>query len=248
MAVLNVGLLVTGSLAIVRKELGRVTPAVAAVMFGGLALYVPFTEGVAAGNINVGLAGIVAWAWVIGRSSPGVGVLAGVGAMVKVVPGALVFWSDRRSFVRTAAVAVAVAVVIGVVTLPITGIHAWFDFTTALGNSQPNCSGEGVHASLACLIQPALGPAARSAVIAIALVAGVAAVLSRTPTVSFVLMVAASVLPATDGHTHSLLVLYVLLLVLLAHVFAERSRRLGAIAAQRTTRQSSDELVGASGL
>ena len=242
--VLNVGLLLTGSFAVVRKELGRVTPAMGAAVFGGLALYVPFTEGVAAGNINVGLAGIMAWAWVIGRSKPGIGALAGASAMVKIVPGALVFWSDRGTFLRTAAVALAVVVLVSVVTLPITGIQAWLDFVTALGNSQPNCSGGGVHASLACLIEPVTGHAARSVAVVIALAAGIAAVLTRTPTVAFALVVAASMFPATDGHSHSLLVLYVLLLILVAHVAETRSHRPDVAAAARTTRGSPDGLVG----
>lgn len=227
--VLNVGLLVTGLLAVVRKEMGRVTPLLGAAMLGSLALYVPFTEGVAVGNVNVGLAGVFAWAWVIGRSSPGMGVLAGVGAVVKIVPGALVFWSDRRTFVRTAAISLAVATFVSVVTLPLMGIHAWTDFMTALGNSQPNCSGPGLHASLACVIEPLTGPvAARSMVVAIALAAGIGAVLTRTPTVAFALVVVASVFPATDGHSHSLLVLYVLLVILSAHLVGVRSRRPGA--------------------
>lgn len=224
--VLNVGLLLSGLLAVIRKETVRVTPMVGAALLLGLAAFVPFTEGVAAGNVNVGLAGVFAWAWVIGRSRPGIGALAGVTAVVKIVPGALVFWSDRHTFVRTAAMALAVAVVVAVLALPLTGIHAWLDFVTALSNSQPNCSGPGVHASLACAIEPWTGPgAARPIVIAIAVAAGIGAVLARTPTLALSLVVLASLAPATDGHSHSLVVLYVLLVILLAHLVGERSRR-----------------------
>ena len=171
--------------------------------------------------------------------------MAGVGAVVKIVPGALVFWSDRQTFVRTGAVALAVAMLISVVTLPLTGFHAWTDFMTALGNSQPNCSGPGLHASLACAIEPLTGlGAARSLAVAIALAAGIGAVLTRTSTVAFALVVAASVFPATDGHSHSLLVLYVLLVILSAHLVGVRSRRTGAAAVDRTVSQLPEELIG----
>jgi hypothetical protein len=247
--VLNVGLVVTGLLAIVRKELGQVSPIAAAVILAGLALYVPFTEGVAAGNVNVALAGLFAWAWVIGRSKPIQGVLAGGAAVIKVVPGALVFWSDRRTFVRAAIIAAATAAAISVAALPLTGVHAWSDFLTALRDSQPNCSGQGVHASLACLIAPLTSPdAARWIVLGIALAAGIGALFATTDTVAFALVVLASVAPATDGHSHSLLVLFVLLVVLCACVVGRRSTVAGRVSSQpingRPSESRSAEVAG----
>ena len=64
---LNVGLLVTGLYAIVHRELGRVRPLEFAIVLLGLAFLRGFAEGVAFANASVGLAGVLAWCWVIGR-------------------------------------------------------------------------------------------------------------------------------------------------------------------------------------
>ena len=107
-----------------------------ALVLFGLAILRGFAEGVAFGNASVGLAGLLAWCWVIGRGRPLVGLLAGLGATIKLVPGAAVFWSTRRTFLRVVLDGrVAVGGALFVLTLPLVGIQSWFDYAKALSFS-----------------------------------------------------------------------------------------------------------------
>lgn len=207
---LNVGALVTGLYAILHRELGRVRPLEFALVLFGLAVQRGFAEGVAFGNASVGLAGLLAWCWVIGRGRTPIGALAALGGTVKLVPGSVVFWANRETFPRGLVTALAVAAALAVITLPVVGIQSWLDYARALSYSEPACGVE-FPVSLACVLKPLIdiGPA-KLAGIALALAAGSLAVLARSQVVAFALVVAAWLAPVTDLHHHYLLVVYVL--------------------------------------
>jgi len=224
---LTVGLLITGLYAVLARELGRVRPIEFAAVLAGLAMIRPFWEGVAIGNASVGVAGLLAWSWVIGRGSTSLGALAGIGATVKLVPGVLVFWSTPRTFLRVAAATALVAIALFVVTLPIVGIQSWLDYVTALSYSQPACGEVSLWfpPSVACTLKPVLGVgAAKLAGIVLALVAGGLAVLWRSPLVAFALITFAWLAPVTDLHAHYLLVVYVLVVTVCASWLGRRRR------------------------
>lgn len=228
---LNVGLLVTGLLAVLKRELGSVRPLEFAVVLFGLALIRPFWEGVAIGNASVGLAGVFAWSWAIGRERTPVGALAGLGATVKLVPGVLVFWSTPRTFVRTAVTAAAVAAALFAITLPIVGVQSWFDYVKALSYSQPACGEVSLWfpPSVACTLKPVVGiEAAKLAGIALAVIAGGLAVASRRTVLAFALLTFAWLAPVTDLHAHYLLVVYVLVVVAPAAWLGRRRREAAA--------------------
>jgi hypothetical protein len=209
----NVGLLITGVVAILERERGRVRSLELAVALLVLAFFPGFADGVAWGNASVGLAGVMAWAWVIGRGGLVIGALGGLGATIKLVPGALIFWSTPRTFPRLLAVTAAVAGTLCVVTIPLVGVGSWADYVRALSLSEPAC-GVDVPVSLACLLKPILGIGpAKLAGILLAVAAGIAAVFVRPPLFAFGLVVAAWLAPVTDLHFHYLLVVYVLAVV-----------------------------------
>lgn len=225
---LNVGLLITGLYAVVGRELGRVRPLEFAVVLLGLAFLRGFGDGVAFGNASVGLAGVLAWCWVIGRGRTPIGFLAGLGATIKLVPGAALFWSTRETFPRVLLTAALVGGAIFVLTLPLVGVQSWLDYARALSYSEPAC-GVDFPTSIACTLKPFVGiEAAKLAGIGLALVAGVLAVVARSPLVAFTLVVIAWLSPVTDLHFHYLLVVYVLAVVVCATWI--RGRRRGASA------------------
>ncbi len=209
----SVGLLITGIIAILKRERGRVRPLELALALLVLGFFPGFADGVAWGNASVGLAGCLAWAWVIGRGRVPVGAFAGLGATIKLVPGAMIFWSTPRSFPRVLAGAAAVAGALFVLTLPLVGLASWTDYVTALSLSEPAC-GVDVPVSLACVLKSiiGIGPAKLAGVL-LALVAGIAAVFVRAPLASFGLVVVAWLAPVTDLHFHYLLVTYVLAVI-----------------------------------
>ena len=221
----NVGLLITGVVAILGRERGGVRPLELAAALLLLAFFPGFADGVAFGNASVGLAGVLAWAWVIGRRRQAVGAVSGFGATIKLVPGALIFWSTPRSFLRVLLTAAAVAAILFVLTLPLVGLGSWADYAKALALSEPAC-GVDVPVSLACVLKPILGVSlAKLAGILLAVAAGIGAVLVRSSLVSFGLVVVAWLAPVTDLHFHYLLVVYVLAVVTGAQWLERRSTR-----------------------
>jgi hypothetical protein len=227
---LNVGALITGLYAILRHELGRVRPLEFAIVLFGLAFLRGYADGVAFGNASVGVAGLLAWCWVIGRGRTSVGVLAGLGGTIKLVPGMAIFWATRETFPRVLLTVLAVGGALFLLTLPLVGIQSWFDYAKALSLSVPAC-GVDPPTSIACNLQPFLGVgAAKLAGIALALVAGGLAVLARQPLLAFALVVIAWLSPVTDLHYHYLLVVYVLAVVTVATWLRRRRRPASASA------------------
>src|SRR5262249_44036553 len=96
------------------------------------------------GNVHMYLLGLftVAWLGVDGRL-PRVGrvngdriagLAIGVATVIKLFPGVILLWfvlTGRRTAVIWTVVG---ALALGLVTLPITGLQAWFDFPTMLAN------------------------------------------------------------------------------------------------------------------
>jgi hypothetical protein len=221
---LNAGLFLTGIYAILRVELRRPAPLEFAFVLAALAVVRGFPEGVAFGNASVGVAGLFAWSWVIGRGRVATGVLAGIGATIKLVPGALTFWSERADFPRVLAVTAATLAALAFLTLPAVGVQAWADYVRALSLSVPACGSEPP-VSLACLIEPWLGVSlAKSAGIVVAIAAGLAAVVVRPKLLAFGLVAIAWLAPVTDLHYHYLLVGYAWLVAAFTRVLTARAR------------------------
>jgi len=222
----NVAVLMTGLYAVMRHEIPDHSAMGFAVAMGALALFAGYGIGIAAGNVNVGLAGILAWAWVLGRGHRA-GIIAGAGAILKVVPGVLVFWTRPSSFSWTVAWAVVTAGTLSLITLPFVGFQSWLDFAIALGNSMPICDAVGFHPSLACgaieLGIPITAAKLFSIVAAGAL--GLGALWVTNDFIAFALVVFAMLAPVADMHAHSLLPLFVLAVVGVARTAGMRTRR-----------------------
>ena len=202
--------MITGVIAILKRGVPRSTLelALALLVLG----FFPDSPTVRVGQRQRRLAGFLAWAWVIGRGRLPVGAFAGLGATIKLVPGALIFWSNPRTFPRVLAGAAAVAGVLFVLTLPLVGLASWADYVTALSLSEPAC-GVDVPVSLACVLKPIIGIGpAKLAGMLLALVAGIAAVFVRAPLASFGLVVVAWLAPVTDS-TSIPAVIYVLAVI-----------------------------------
>ena len=227
---LNVGLLVTGLAAVLRRELGTIAPWPLALTLFGLALFVPFGAAVASGEITLGFTGILAWAWTAGGRRRWVGPVSGVGAVVKVQPGILVAWAWRVEGWRGAARGVAVGAAICLVTLPLFGLGPWFDYLHALSNTTPYC--DGAHYSVACTLVPFTSVAvAKAAGIAVAVLCAIGVILVRNRTIAFALLAAAMLAPVTDMHWYYLLTFYVVLVVVVATSIRARRERVAAVAA-----------------
>jgi len=224
---LNVGLLVSGAYAILRRELGE-----DAVMYLGVAilpvvLWVGFLNGLAAGNVTIGLCGVLAWAWAIGRERTPPAAIA-VMAVAKMFPAVLVCWTTPSRFLRSAATAALIAGAWILITLPLVGIGSWIDFVHAIGNSQPTCS---YGPSVACVLQPALGVSlARLAALGLTGALGLGAVVVRRDLVAFIMIAVAWITPVSDLSNYSLMPLFVVWIV----VFAIGVRRLRSVSVDST--------------
>lgn len=137
-ATLNVGLLVSGLAAVLRRELGTAVPWPLALVLFALAILPPFYYGVGVGNISIGLAGMYAWTWA--NRGRWLSAVSGFLAVLKLYPGVLVLWRVRETGSwRPVVVAVGVAVAICLATLPLVGVGAWRDFLVASLNARPTC-------------------------------------------------------------------------------------------------------------
>ena len=105
---------------------------------GALALP-PVVAELVLGNVHLEILGLLSLAWLGIRRDSRNGELAagaaiGVAAVIKVFPGLLVLWLLASRRYRAAAAAVGAAVLLALVTLPITGIQPWLDYPTVLAN------------------------------------------------------------------------------------------------------------------
>ena len=221
--VLNVGLLVSGVYAILRRELGRD----AAVYFGvavlPVILWVGFIEGLTAGNVTLGLSGVLAWAWAIGRERVSPVAVAALG-IAKVFPATLVFWTTPSKLPRAILTSALIAAAWVVVTLPFIGIGTWVDFFRAMGNAQPNC--DAYRSSVTCLLAPTIGVGlGKIFAVLLAGALGLAAVFVPNDLIAFTLLAVSWVVPAYNQSFYSLLPLFVVWVV----AFAVAVRRLRTV-------------------
>ena len=220
---LNIGLLVSGVFAILRRELKE-----DAVLYLGVAmlpviLWIGFIEGVTAGNVTVGLSGILAWAWALGRDRVSPVTVAAIG-IVKVFPATLVFWTTPARLLKSLITASLIAGAFVLVTLPVIGVGAWVDFFRAMGNAQPNCESYGT--SVTCLLRPTVGiTVAKMVAVVIAGALGLGAVFVRNDLVAFTMVAVSWVVPAYNQSFYSVLPLFVVWVV----VFAIGMRRLRSV-------------------
>jgi len=232
--VFNVGLFLTGLWAVAQRELGQFALGGFGLALLCLGVMPSWGEGVTGGNVNVALAGVLAWAWVIGRGR--VGAIAGVLAVLKVVPGSLAFWARPSTLIRSLVVAAAAALLICLLTLPLVGIDAWREFLTALRNAEPACAYPVP--SLACAAAPAVGMgAAKLFGIAVGLALAVGAVLVRDDYYSLCLVTFAWIAPTADMHVHSYLTIFVLVFTGAARLVGRRQR------SATTAKSSSSPLI-----
>ncbi len=219
---LNVGLLVSGVYAILRRELGA-----DGVMYLGVAIvpvvfWIGFLNGLTAANVTIGLSGVLAWAWALGRQrTPPVAVA--VIAVAKMFPAILVCWTTPPKLVRSVLSAGLICAAWCLITLPLVGLNSWFDFLRALGNAQPTCS---YGPSVSCVLQPALGISlAKLVALALAGALGLGAVFVRSDFVAFTLIALAWIAPVSDISNYSLMPLFVVWVV----AFAIAMRRLRSV-------------------
>ena len=170
-------------------------------------------------NANVGLAGLFAWTWAL-QDSPALAPLIGLGGALKILPFAALAFAPRGRRIRAIAVAGAVLLVLVIASVLLVGVGGWKDYALALSNSVPAC--EGRLPSVACTLAPLGAGAAKAVGIAVAAVAFLGAWLARSRQLAFALAGVAWLAPVTDMQWHYLLILYVLLVVAVAHVFAQR--------------------------
>jgi hypothetical protein len=235
--VANVALLLSGIAAIVQREFGSLRPIPLALSLLGLlflvplaggTIWAPFPHGVLTGNVNVILAGFLAWCWATGERRSWIAYAAGIGAIVKVFPGALVLWAARRHGWRPVVISGGVAGVVAVATFPLVGLDEWRNFFLALSNALPSC---GDYPSLTCMAEPLVGQGAAKL---IAMIAGAVllalAVLLRHEYLAFVLLTMGMLAPLVNGHQSYLLFFYVLLVIGACRFAAARGRRPSALA------------------
>jgi hypothetical protein len=218
---LNACLLVSGVTAILRVSMRLSLPWALALTAMSLSFYSPFANGMAAGNINVGLAGLFAWSWVLHERRKWLGAVAGLVSLTKVFPGFLVAWSWRSHGWSQFRDAALVAGGISLVTLPLVGVDSWADFVRAIANAKPGCAPQTV--SFACTLGPVIGSdAARVIGIAIGLAAFAGAMVVRSPFVAFALVGFAMLAPVADMWIHYWLFPYVVIVAGLAYVLGPR--------------------------
>jgi hypothetical protein len=220
---LNIGLLASGVFAILRRELGN-----DAVLYLGVAilpviLWVGFIEGAMARNVTVGLSGLLAWSWALGRGRTSPVAIAVIG-IAKIFPATLLFWTTPSRLFRSLLTAGLIAGAWILVTLPIVRVEFWVDFFRSMGNVQPNCESYG--SSVTCILQPVLGiTLAKMAAVCLAGAIGLGAVFVRKDLLAFMMVALSWVIPAYNQSYYSMLPLFVVWVA----VFAVWMRRLRSI-------------------
>lgn len=220
--ILNVAILVSGVYAILRRELGADAPLYLGVALLPIVMWIGFLNGLTAGNVTIGLSGVLAWAWAIGRGRTSPATIAVI-AVAKMFPAVLVCWTTPSRLLRSALMAALIAGAWILITLPFVGFNSWVDFLHAMANAQPMCS---YGPSVSCLLQPALGVSlAKLAALALAGALGLGAVFVRKDLVAFTMVALAWIVPVSDLSNYAVLPLFVVWVV----VFAIGMRRLRSV-------------------
>lgn len=157
---LNALVLVLGMSRVLGVALGMRPLSAVAASCTVLAIMPPFLDGMASGNVNVGLAGLLALTWVSGPhpSTLAIGLAGGV---LKAFPGVLAVLYCHRSARRLSVTAIAGMGVLAL-SVAVQGSEVWVNFIASLRNAVPACDRAPV--SVACALAPSLGISAAQAV------------------------------------------------------------------------------------
>ena len=187
-----------------------------AVALLAAACFYPITQGIAAGNVNIATAALLAWAWT-GMHRPGV--VAGIFAIEKVFPIGIAVLYGRRAVI----VAVLTAIAVAVITLPLVGLHSWSDFVVSLQNALPTCPNSILNLSVACTLQPALGLRGAE-FLSLAIAAGLLLIGAATgPTLIGIVAIGAAIMvPAADLHLHYWSFAFIALFIAVARIARRR--------------------------
>lgn len=219
----NAGVFLLGLVAVLRHELGDVRPITMGMALLGAAAFPPFSNAVVSGNLNLGIAGMLAWVWVI-RADRTLAAIAGIGALLKIFPGLFVAWPARRDGWQSLGIAVGTTLVIVILTLPFVGIGSWIDFGSALQNAQPECSPQSY--SIPCALDGLVGPRpARLVAVAVALVLVSVVVRARSAFVAYAALAGALLAPVVDMHPHYWLFPWIVAFVGVARLVGRRMPR-----------------------
>lgn len=222
----NLGGFLLGLFAVLRREVGSVSPVAVGLTLLALAAFPPFSNAVVSGNLNLGIAGLMAWAWASDAHGRMV-VSAGVGSIMKIFPGLVAAWPARAAGVRAIPWAVVVAVALAAASVPLVGLDAWRDFAAALANARPECSPQSI--SIGCGLAGLVGPsAAQLTGIAVSLVLVLAVLLVRSRYAAYVALGGAMLAPVVDMHPHYWLFAWTVAYVGVVRIVGRRVRRRAA--------------------
>lgn len=213
---LLIGVLLSGLFQIAGMGWPERRPVAFGLMLLLLGLFPPVAQGLAVGNATMLSVGALPWIWVGARRSE---VALGALTAFKVFPGAISALDGPRGMIRTAIVAVSLAVV----TLPLVGLDLWRDFFLALANAQPRCLGYPENVSVACTMAPHVGVAVAKAIgLGMAVAATVVALLAKTTVIRVIAVSAAVMAPAADLHLFYWSFLPVVAFIAVADLAAKR--------------------------
>ncbi|MCV0404495.1 MAG: DUF2029 domain-containing protein [Chloroflexi bacterium] len=219
----NLGGFLLGLFAVLRREIRSVTPLATGLTLLALAAFPPFSNAVVSGNLNLGIAGLLAWAWASDAHGRLV-TAAGVGSIMKIFPGLVAVWPARQVGVRAIFWAIAVALAVAVASVPLVGANAWSDFAAALANARPECSPQSL--SIGCGLAGLVGPsAAQLTGIVFALVLVLAVLLVRSRFAAYVALGGAMLAPVVDMHPHYWLFAWTVAYVGVVRIVGRRARR-----------------------
>jgi hypothetical protein len=218
----NLGGLVCVLWAMVSRWWPRRRLRVFAFVLAGLAAWPPFSDGVTAANVNIGIAALVGVV-ALGLPPTMSGVIGAVAGLVKVFPGAsAIATSDRK--MHATIVAATIAAAFALLSLPLIGINAWIQFPQALANGVPDCT-RGREFGPACLLTPVVGvQVAKWTCLAVGVVATLSLVRLRDPLAMAAMLTVTIMAPAYDLHLHYWILVYVLLVAIAARATATRAR------------------------
>jgi hypothetical protein len=227
-ALANALLFASGIAAMARRDFGPYAGLAFGVALLTAGLTAPYLDAMVMGNINLGLAGLFAWSWALGRGSRPIGWMSALGGLIKLHPFALIGWTRPSQARRTIGVAITVAAVVTLITLPVVGLGNWLDFGRAAINVRPLC-GYGYDA-VACPLTPFLGDLATPTLFGIAGLMVVTAIWTRSDSLSFALIVVAITAAHPEVFTHSFLLVEVLAFAIAGSVWRYRREASGDVA------------------
>jgi Glycosyltransferase family 87 len=194
----NVGLFLTALWAAVTRTFPARRVEVMGFALIALSQYGPFVEAAQLGNADLALAGLFAWAWLLG---PRAAVIAGVlGGAAKIVPVGMLLFASRHGW-RWTLYGIGALGAIGVATLPLVGLDSWFEYASSLALATAPCAPERPHnVAIACQLAH---PAARTIGILAGMALSVGAGLVQSHFWAFALAVMAYPVANHDlrGHT-----------------------------------------------